>query len=156
MMGARKRTELRRLALFGIAGTVNTATCYALFAGLVRLGAWDHRLALAADYAFGTALGYVLHRVSTFADRKNVGQAFGKYTVTLVATFALNFAILDAIVRARLVGPLAGQAAAMAAVTLASYLAQKHWVFRSHAHAADCSTTMDDQSSREPARRTAA
>jgi len=131
----KRRTELHRLTLFSVVGAVNTAVCYALFALLVHVCAWNYHLALGADYGFGIVLGYLLHRVSTFADRKHVRQAFGKYTVTLLVTFLANLALLDALVRGQWLGPLAGQAVATMAVTLLSYLAQKHWVFRSHAQA---------------------
>lgn len=127
-----QKLELRRLMLFTVMGTLNTVVCYALFAALVHWAGWHYNLALVADYAFGIGLGYVLHRGSTFADRKHLSQAFGKYTVTLVATFLLNLALLDAIVALDLLEPLTAQAVAMTAVTLASYLLQKHWVFRAH------------------------
>ncbi len=132
MIPARPGIELRRLIVYAMVGTLNTAICYALFAALVQLCAWHYQLALAADYAFGILLGYALHRVSTFADRNQLRQAFGKYVVTLAATFLANFLLLDLIVRSRLLEPIAAQGVAMIAVTLASYLPQKHWVFRSH------------------------
>jgi len=131
MMSRISRVEQRRLLLFLLVGTLNTAVCYALYALLVEYCAWHYYLALAADYGFGTLLGYVLHRGSTFADRLHVRRAFGKYTITLMATFLANFAMLDGLVRWDLLGPLTAQAVAMAAVTLGSYWAQHHWVFRS-------------------------
>lgn len=126
------RVELRRLLLFVLVGTLNTAVCYALYALLVEFCAWHYDLALAADYGFGTVLGYVLHRASTFADRLHVERAFGKYTLTLVVTFLANFAVLDGLVRWELLGPLSAQGVAMAVVTLGSYWAQHYWVFRSN------------------------
>jgi putative flippase GtrA len=129
-----KQLELRRLIVFGVIGTLNTAICYALYAALVELVDWNYKLALVADYAFGIVLGYVLHRVSTFADRKNLKQAFGKYTVALVGAFLLNYVVLEWLVEKQMLGALAAQAVAMTLATLGSYLVQKHWVFRSHAH----------------------
>jgi len=131
MMSQISRVELRRLLLFVLVGTLNTAVCYALYALLVEYCAWHYDLALAADYGFGTLLGYVLHRASTFADRLHVQRAFGKYMITLVATFLANFAVLDGLVRWEVLGPLTAQAVAMAAVTLGSYWAQHRWVFHS-------------------------
>jgi putative flippase GtrA len=128
-----KKLELRRLVLFGVIGTLNTAICYALYAALVELADWNYKLALVADYVFGIVLGYVLHRVSTFADRKNLKQAFGKYTLSLVAAFLLNYVALEWLVEKQVLGALAAQAVAMTLATVASYLVQKHWVFRSHA-----------------------
>jgi putative flippase GtrA len=131
-MLSRKKLELRRLVLFAVIGTLNTAICYAVYAALVELADWNYKLALVADYGFGILLGYVLHRVSTFADRKNLKQAFGKYTVTLVGAFLLNYGALEWLVEKWLLGALAAQAVAMTLATLASFLLQKHWVFRSH------------------------
>jgi putative flippase GtrA len=125
-------TELRRFVVYGVVGALNTALCYLLFAALVDWCGWHHHVALAVDYAFGTVLGYVLHRASTFADRRRLRRAFEKYAVTLLLTFAANFALLDAIIRTELLGTLAGQAVAMTFATLVSYGVQQSWVFRSH------------------------
>jgi putative flippase GtrA len=124
--------EHKRLALFVIVGTVNTAICYALFALLVHAFGWHYNLALVADYAFGTLLGYVLHRLSTFADRKPLRRAFRKYTLALVVAFIVNLLLLDALVAHAWLNPLVAQALAMSVATLASYVLQKHWVFRAH------------------------
>jgi putative flippase GtrA len=136
MTVSQKNAEVRRLVVFGAVGALNTAVCYALFAVLVHICLWHYNLALVADYAFGIVLGYVLHRLSTFADRKFVRQAFRKYIITLVITFLLNCILLDWLVERQWLDPLPGQAVAMCIVTVASFLAQKHWVFRSHAELA--------------------
>ena len=124
--------EIRRLIVFATVGMLNTAICYALYAALVHWLAWNHNPALVADYAFGAAVGFVSHRLATFADRKHVTRALGKYLLTLVVAFLLNAILLNGIVLSRLLGPLSGQAVAMTLVTLVSYRMQKHWVFRSH------------------------
>jgi putative flippase GtrA len=131
-MSSETKLELRRLVVFGIMGSLNTGVCYVAYAALVHALAWDYRLALVADYCFGAVLGFLLHRVATFADRKHVRLAFGKYVATLVLAFLLNFAVLDWTVRRMLLDPLAGQAVALIFVMAMSYLMQKHWVFRSH------------------------
>jgi putative flippase GtrA len=127
-----QKLELRRLFTFATVGALNTAVCYAVYAALVDGFAWHHNLALAADYALGAALGFIMHRLATFADRKHLRAAFGKYLAALIASFVLNVAVLDCIVASRLLDPIAAQVPALALVTLASYLLQKHWVFRSH------------------------
>ena len=129
---SRRSAETRRLVVFVVVGTVNTAICYALFAVLVYAYGCHYNVALVADYAFGTMLGYVLHRLSTFADRKPLRRAFRKYTLALVATFVVNLILLDLLVERDWLNPLAAQASAMSVATLASYVLQKHWVFRSH------------------------
>ena len=122
--------EIRRLIVFGIVGTLNTGTCYACFAALVVLLDWHYNAALVVDYLVGTLLGYALHRLTTFGDRKRLQQPLRKYTATVGMAFLLNFAMLDGIMAADLLDPLAAQAVAMTLATLASYLLQKHWVFR--------------------------
>lgn len=131
-MALEHKPEIRRLIVFATVGTLNTAVCYALYAALVHLLAWHHNSALVADYAFGAAVGFVSHRLATFADRKHVKRALGKYLLTLIVTFLLNAILLNAILVSRLLGPLSGQAVAMTLVTMVSYLMQKHWVFLSH------------------------
>ncbi len=121
--------EWRRLVVFTAVGTVNTVVCYALYAGLVHSFDWHYNAALVADYGFGTVLGYAMHRLMTFADRKHVSGAFGKFTLTLVLTFLLNMVLLDGAVRLQWFDPLTAQALATLVVTLVSYVLQKHWVF---------------------------
>lgn len=113
-------------------GTLNTLICYALFASLVHWLAWHYNLALVADYAFGAVLGFTLHRLATFADRKNIRLAFGKYAVTLTVAFLLNIALLNFSVQRLQLDPLPAQAVAIVIVTLVSYQMQRFWVFRSH------------------------
>ena len=131
-MSPTQRIELRRLIVFGAVGSFNTIVCYALYAALVYVLNWHHNVALVADYAFGAMLGFTTHRLSTFADRKHVKQAFEKYLTALVVSFSLNLALLNGILATRLFNPLAGQALAIGLVTLVSFMLQKHWVFRSH------------------------
>ena len=126
------KTEIRRLIIFGMVGTFNTCVCYGLYAALLHALKWHHNGALVADYAFGAVLGFATHRLATFADRKHVRQAFGKYLTTLGVAFLLNVALLNAIVASGILDPLLAQAAAIGHVTLVSYMLQKHWVFRSH------------------------
>jgi putative flippase GtrA len=145
MMSLQSSSELRRMLVYIAVGSLNTAVCYALFAALIGFCRWHYELALAADYAFGLVLGYGLHRLTTFGDRQHLRRAFGKYTITLLATFVANFALLAAIVGAGWLAPLMAQAVAMAVVTLGSYLVQKNWVFRSH-HAHEKSAEGDESS----------
>jgi len=128
--------ELRRLLVFGAMGTLNTGVCYALFATLVHLYAWHYNAALVVDYGFGIALGFVLHRQATFADRLHVRGALGKYALTLSLAFLLDMAILNLLIAGQLCGPLAAQAIAVVCVTSFSYLLQTLWVFHSHEHEA--------------------
>ena len=123
--------ELRRMLVFVAVGALNTAVCYALFAALVHLAQCHHHTALVGDYALGIAVGYLLQRFATFADRKHVERTLPKYVAAYVAAFALNLAVLDVLVRWLVFGPLAAQAVGLVVVTLTSYTVQQRWVFRS-------------------------
>jgi putative flippase GtrA len=128
-----RRIELRRLTVFVVVGTVNNAIFFALYAAMVEWLDWDYQVSLVADYAIAIVVGYLLHRVSTFADRKDLRQAFRKYTITLIGAFLLNWLALAWIVERDLLSVLPAQAVAVTLATLVSYVVQKRWVFRSHA-----------------------
>ncbi len=134
------RPELARLAVFGITGTANTAACFAAYAALIDLCGWHYNVALVADYVLGAVLGFAMHRLATFGDRRHLRFAFSKYVLTLVAAFGLNFVLLDAAVERLGLGALMGQAVSLAAVTLVTYALQTHWVFRSHSPASTLDT----------------
>jgi putative flippase GtrA len=119
------------MVVYSIVGAANTALCYAAYSLLVELG-WHYNAALVADYVFGAVLGFALHRGATFADRRHIRQAFGKYAVTLIVTFAINLVLLDLLVVRQILSPLAAQAVAMLVATAATYRMQTQWVFRSH------------------------
>ena len=123
------RAETKRLVRFVLVGGFNTLVTYGVF--LLLLWAGLHRqLALAGDYATGIAIGYLLNRVWTFGDRDHKTGSFVKYVATyIVFVYAANVVLLEAIVATGL-HPAPAQAIAQATVTILSYLAQKHWVFR--------------------------
>ena len=121
--------ELRRLAKFVVAGALNTCVCYALFAALIHLARWHHDAALAADYAAGIAVGFVLQRSMTFGRGGAFLGTLGRYAATYLAVFVANLLALDLLVRVLRVDPLVAQAACLAVMTVASYVLQKRWVF---------------------------
>lgn len=131
-MSPEQTIEIRRLVVFGLVGSINTAITYALFAALLHGVGLHYNLALILDYAFGSVLGFLTHRASTFADRTHVRQAYGKYVMALVAAFLTNLLALDLIVGQGWLGPLAAQAVALGLATALSYVLQRQWVFRSH------------------------
>lgn len=118
-----------KIAKFTLAGILNTGLTYALYVILVKLGV-HYPLALAMDYAFGTLMGYLLNRFWTFADQGNPSRSFIKYLATYVGVYLGNWALLAILVERGITGPILGQLIALGVVTLLSYLAQRHWVFR--------------------------
>jgi len=148
MMLPHHRREIRRLFVFGVMGTLNTAVCYAMFALFVRVFDWHYNLALVVDYGFGAILGYTLHSAGTFADRKHVRQAFGKYAITLVLAFLLNLGLLNLTVRTLQLEPLPAQAVSILFVTMLSYSMQRFWVFRSH-HPPEAEAEFDENTAAE-------
>lgn len=115
-----------RFVVVGIANLIGT---YALYAALVSAGCL-YNIALLADYAFGTVLGYVLHRRWTFVSSERAHRSFPRYLAMCVAAYLLNGALLNVIVVSQLSGPLLGQAFALVLTTMISFLAQLFWVFR--------------------------
>ncbi len=119
--------------MFGVMGTANTAACFGVYAALIDVCGWHYNAALVADYLAGAVLGFALHRLATFGDRRHLRFACSKYVLTLVAALGLNFVLLEAAVERLGLGALVGQAVSLTLVTLVSYALQTHWVFRSHA-----------------------
>jgi len=123
------KTSLARLIKFSLAGGINTVVTYAFYAGLIWLGV-HFNPALAGEYIVGIVLGFLLNRIWTFSDRRHLDHPFRKYLATYALVFLVNLVLLNALVWAGL-HPLPGQAVALGLATLASYLLQKNWVFKS-------------------------
>jgi putative flippase GtrA len=121
------------LSRFGLSGLINTGVGFAVIAGLdLGLGI-DPRLANAAGYAVGMALGFGLNRVFVFRHAGPVRAAGPRYLAAVAAAFLLNQAVLALAGRAlgdSAAGHAAAQIAAMSAYTAALFLLSYLWVFR--------------------------
>lgn len=124
-----RKFDLSRLIRFGLVGGVNTVVTYGVYAGIILLGV-HYNSALACEYVVGIILGYFLNRIWTFSDRVHLEHPFKKYLATYAGVFLINLVFLNALVWLSF-HPLPGQVVALGLATLASYMLQRNWVFKS-------------------------
>ena len=133
MRGLDLRREAGLVARFGGAGVITTAVGGSVILALdVGLGL-DRRLANAAGYLVGAALGLLLQRRFVFRQPAHAGGATLRYVTAMLIAFALNQAVLTvagvALPDHRL-GRAAAQLVAMAAYTATQFILFRLWVFR--------------------------
>jgi putative flippase GtrA len=126
---AQTRRELFRYAAIGV--TVNAL----LYAGYLLLSAHGigHKVAMTLMYATGTACSFVGNRRWTFDHRGGVSAALVRYMVTYALAYGLNLVTLMLLVDAAGLPHRWVMAALIAVSAGLIFLAQKYWVFRSHA-----------------------
>lgn len=125
--------EAGLVARFGGAGVLTTALGGAVILALdVGLGV-DRRLANAAGYLAGAALGLFLQKRYVFRQPAHAQGATGRYVAVMLFAFALNQVVLTlaglALPDDRL-GRAAAQLIAMAAYTTTQFALFRLWVFR--------------------------
>ena len=127
------KREAGLLARFGGAGVLNTALGLAVILALdVGLGV-DRRLANAAGYAAGVALGLVLQKRFVFRGQAHAPGANRRYLAAMLLAFGLNQIVLTLAGVALPDGPAgrtAAQLAAMATYTASQFVLFRLWVFR--------------------------
>jgi putative flippase GtrA len=137
LRGLDLRREAGLVARFGGAGLLTTALGLAVILALdVGLGL-DRRLANAAGYLAGAALGLLLQKTFVFRQpRSGGGHARGatlRYVAVMLFAFAVNQAVLTlagvALPDDRL-GRTAAQLVAMASYTSIQFALFRLWVFR--------------------------
>ena len=121
--------EFKHLVRFVIVGGVNTALTYALYAGLVWYGI-HYLLALTIEYAVGILAGFIANRQWTFANRDHIGPALFRYIAMYCGVYVLNAVLLTFFVELADMHKLLAQLFALGIATIASYIAQRRWVFR--------------------------
>ena len=132
-----KRLDLKReaglLARFGGAGMMTTGLGLTVILALdVGLGV-DRRLANAAGYLAGAALGLVLQRSFVFRQPAHAPGSTLRYVAVMLAAFALNQTVLTlagmALPQDRL-GHTLAQLVAMGTYTATQFALFRLWVFR--------------------------
>jgi putative flippase GtrA len=127
------KREAGLLARFGGAGVLNTALGGAVIMSLdVGLGL-DRRLANAAGYLAGAALGLVLQKRFVFRQPAHAPGANARYVAVMLLAFGLNQAVLalaGSVLPQDRLGHAAAQLAAMATYTAAQFVLFRLWVFR--------------------------
>ena len=120
---------------FLVAGGINTAVGYGVYAFLLMVTGMHYRIALAAEYVIGIVVGFLLNRAFTWRfPQAQAKRYLWKYALTYATTFSINFVILEVLVKLAGLHPLPGNALALGAVCVTSFLLQSHWVFK-HRHA---------------------
>jgi len=123
---------------FLIAGGINSAVTFALYALLIHQGV-NYNLALTVTYALGIVLGFFINRLWTFTHNDNLAQAkktkptsimFIQYLVVYLMLFSVNFLLLNLLVKVFNFNPIFGQFFAVVASTICSYFLQRSWVFK--------------------------
>jgi putative flippase GtrA len=128
-MGDQNQETLGQLVRYNLVGLVNTVAAYLLYAGLVFLGV-SYTLALVADYAFGTLVGFFLNKHFTFRRLGKVEfQMVIRQVTTAGVTFGVNLATLWALVEKVGINEYLGQGLALFLVMVCGFLGQKFWVF---------------------------
>lgn len=124
--------EARR---FLIAGGINTAIGYGVYALLYAVFGVPYNLALGAEYVVGIIVGFLLNRAFTWRYPQADWRHLVRYVLTYATTYTINCAILNALVLSGLMEPLLGNAVALSVVCVTSFSLQSFWVFRAR-HAA--------------------
>lgn len=127
------KREAGLLARFGGAGALTTALGLAIILALdVGLGL-DRRLANAAGYLAGAALGLLLQKRFVFRQPTHARGATARYVAVMAFAFALNQAVLTlaglALPQDRL-GHTLAQLVAMGTYTATQFALFRLWVFR--------------------------
>lgn len=120
------------VARFGGAGVLTTLLGLAVILALDLGVGLDRRLANAAGYLAGAALGLVLQKRFVFRQPAHVAGAAWRYVTVLLLAFGLNQAVLTlagpALPQDRL-GHAAAQVLAMGTYTATQLLLFRLWVF---------------------------
>jgi putative flippase GtrA len=118
--------QLLRFAAVGASNSAITLVTYALF---VRAGA-PPVAASAVGFALGAANGYRLNRRWTFRSDRHGAGAGARYVAVQLTALAINALGVALAVGATSVPRLAGEFVILPPVTVMTFLASRHWVFR--------------------------
>jgi len=119
---------LTQFVKFIFVGASNTAISFFAYAGLIWFGL-VYWLAGAIAFVLGAVNGYVLNRRWTFASSDTTAARL-RYLVVQLAGLGATTLLLWLFVSSGALTRLEAYAAAVPAVTLATFLANRGWVFR--------------------------
>jgi putative flippase GtrA len=135
MAGAARRVRTRagcgalvlQFAKFCLVGTSNTAISFGVYALLIWVGVF-YWLAGAIAFAVGATNGYILNRRWTFASPDS-SAARVRYLIVQLAGLGLTTLLLWLFVSSGTLGRIAAYAVTVPTVTIATFLANRAWVF---------------------------
>ncbi|WP_206237833.1 GtrA family protein [Novosphingobium terrae] len=119
------RARLVEIARYLVAGVVNTAFGYGLYAGLLWLGL-DRYVAQAIGYVLGTGFNYLTYSRHVFTD---AGPAKARFVASYAVNYLINLAGLK-LVSHVIPNPYAAGAVTTLGVVALNYLVLRRLVFR--------------------------
>lgn len=119
------RVRLLEIARYLVAGVVNTAFGYGLYAGLIWLGL-DRYVAQAIGYALGTGFNYLTYSRHVFTD---AAPAKARFVASYAVNYLINLAGLKVASHA-IPNPYAAGAMTTLGVVALNYLVLRRLVFR--------------------------
>lgn len=119
------RARLLEIARYLVAGVVNTAFGYGLYAGLIWLGL-DRYVAQAIGYVLGTGFNYLTYSRHVFTD---AGPAKARFVASYAVNYLINLAGLKAVSHL-IPNPYVAGAVTTLGVVALNYLVLRRLVFR--------------------------
>jgi putative flippase GtrA len=124
---------VRRLALYGAAGVINTIVGYGVIFTLDVVLKVDPHIANAAGYAVGVVCAFLLNRFLVFRSSESAARTGPKFLAAALLSFGLNQLVLTGALSILGHAPVAhavSQLLGMASYTVATFLLCQLWVFR--------------------------
>jgi putative flippase GtrA len=125
---------LLQFVKFGIVGVSNTLLTLLVYTLLLKVfGVW-YLAASAIGFIVGATNGFLWNRRWTF--KEHVGDSFTplRWTIVQGCGLGLNLGLLYVLVDRVSLDKLVAQACATAVVTVLTFIANRGWTFRVHAH----------------------
>lgn len=119
------RAGMVEIVRYLVAGAMNTAFGFGIYAALVWLGL-DRYLAQAIGYVLGTAFNYVTYSRGVFIGS---GPAKLRFVASYLGNYIVNLLVLR-LASQYIPNPYAAGAATTAFGVILNYLVLKRWVFR--------------------------
>ena len=129
--GPGPRARIAEILRFGVAGLVNTAFGFGVYASLVLAGLPVFLALLLATVA-GVFFNFLTY--GGYAFRQLAARRLPRFLVAYGGIYAFNLALLEGLRAFTALGPIAAQLACLAVVTPTAYLVLKKAVFREETH----------------------
>jgi len=121
---------MKQLARFVAVGIVNTLLGYAVIFACMYLAHMSAEASNVAGYAVGLTASYALNRSYTFNSRQGVTSELVRFLAVFGIAYGLNFMALLILIYRLDVHEAASQILAGAVYVGASFLLNKHYVFK--------------------------
>ena len=122
-------TQIWQFARFAVVGAANTLIYFAIYAGLVTVGA-PYIIASVLAFAVSAFMGYTMHRLWTFGSGDFDRVGFVRWLILQGATTLANVFALAFAVGALGLGKIIGQLIILPFIPLWTFLISRQWVFQ--------------------------